>query len=217
MSLVRAVAEKRIGMTPTMARYAFECPLCEACDMCEIIPVPPPHAGPGEVIRFLRHQLVREGMVPKAVTEKYGEDREGRISRLRSEMAEESGIRETDADRVLFVEGTASGAEGGMYAASKHLISKTGRPVGVFEAGRILYDLYDLGLWDELGAVIKERTPETVKTFEEAETDLSIPLLYSAAMDRLRKEYGVELYRDNLPDPSMYDDSDARSIFDQAR
>jgi hypothetical protein len=68
-----------------------------------------------------------------------------------------------------------------------------------------------------LTAVIEENTPETVKTFEEAQTDLSIPLLYAVAMDRLRKEYGVELYKDKLPDPSMYDDGGGQSIFDQAR
>ena len=36
--LVRALAENRIDYTPTMTAFAYQCPLCETCDMCQIIP-----------------------------------------------------------------------------------------------------------------------------------------------------------------------------------
>lgn len=152
--LAHAVAENRVGYTSTLAEFAYECTLCEACDMCEIIPLPPPHVGPVEVIRFLRHQLVREGMIPEPIAEKYGEDRGTRVARFKAGMDAAGWIREADADTVLLVESPARAFEGSSYAAAVRLVSKIGQQVGLLEAGPPIYDLYDLGFWDELEEIM---------------------------------------------------------------
>ena len=54
-----------------------------------------------------------------------------------------------------------------------------------------------------LVAEVIEQTPEREKTFEEARDELATPILYDKMMERLREEWEVEIYRENLPDPAM--------------
>lgn len=58
-----------------------------------------------------------------------------------------------------------------------------------------------------LVAQIVDEVPETQKTLEESKPDLTPLILYAKVMDQLRKEHGVSLFEDKLPDPSMYDTS----------
>lgn len=53
---------------------------------------------------------------------------------------------------------------------------------------------------------ILTHTPEKAKTLEEAHRELLQPLLYAKTLKRLEQEFGVEIYADKLPDPSMYTD-----------
>ncbi len=66
ISFLKTVADNKINYTPAIAQYAYECPTCGVCDMCELVPIPAPHARPTEFIRFLRYNLVKEGLVPSA-------------------------------------------------------------------------------------------------------------------------------------------------------
>jgi hypothetical protein len=62
---------------------------------------------------------------------------------------------------------------------------------------------------------IIEYRPESPKTYEQAKPDLTPPLCYAKVMRQLREAKGVEIYEDKLPDPSLYDEDRAKSIFDQ--
>ncbi len=52
---------------------------------------------------------------------------------------------------------------------------------------------------------VVEEVPETPKTLEESKEDLTPIILFAKVMDQLRKEHGVQIYENNLPDPSMYE------------
>lgn len=52
---------------------------------------------------------------------------------------------------------------------------------------------------------VTNHVPSEQKTLEEAKPDLIQTILYAQMMDLLRKEHGVEIYEDKLPDPSMYE------------
>lgn len=56
-----------------------------------------------------------------------------------------------------------------------------------------------------LVAQIVEEIPETQKTLEESKETLTPLILYAKVMDQLRKEHGVSIFEESLPDPSMYD------------
>lgn len=48
---------------------------------------------------------------------------------------------------------------------------------------------------------VLEHTPERVLTLQEAQPDLMPDLIYAEKLKALRKEYGAEIYEDQLPDP----------------
>jgi heterodisulfide reductase subunit D len=155
--LARALAENRIGFTPTMTEFAYQCPLCEACDMCQIIPVPPPHVGPSEVIRFLRHRLVEEGLIPEKLKNLYRKvQRDGDYLGKRLDPAIPGDVGVEDAETVLFVEGLHSESEQRIYKSAIRLLQKIGKSVAIFDldGGSCGAGLYDLGFWDELKTLV---------------------------------------------------------------
>jgi len=55
---------------------------------------------------------------------------------------------------------------------------------------------------------VVQHTPDRQKSLEEAAEQLAQPILETKMMERLRQEYGVEVYRDKLPDPSFAKEQD---------
>lgn len=49
---------------------------------------------------------------------------------------------------------------------------------------------------------VLEHTPESRKTLEQAKPDLAPAILYRKIVERMRRERGVAIYEDKLPDPS---------------
>jgi len=159
--LVRALAENKIGYTKTMVEFAYQCPLCEACDMCQIIPVPPPHTSPSEVIRFLRHQLVKQGMVPEEIKETYQQAQKMNSDiRTKFDLEVPAKVKDEHANTVLFVEGIHSQCEHKIYQSAIRLLEKMKRPLAIFglDGASCGVELYDLGFWDELGRLLDKRT-----------------------------------------------------------
>ena len=56
---------------------------------------------------------------------------------------------------------------------------------------------------------ITDHVPAVPKTLEEAKPDLVRNILYARMMELLRKQHGVEIYENKLPDPSMYEASES--------
>jgi PPIC-type PPIASE domain len=59
---------------------------------------------------------------------------------------------------------------------------------------------------------IQNEVPARPKTFEEAQQELVIPIVYRRVMDALRKEYGIEIYEDKLYRPEGYGDQYKNAI-----
>lgn len=158
--LVRALAENRIDLTSTMMKFAYQCPLCEACDMCQIIPVPPPHVGPSEIIRFLRQRLVKEGLIPAELKDLHQKvQRDGDYLGKKLDPALPGDTDLESAETVLFVEGLHSESEQGIYKSAIKLLQKMGKSATVFDldGGSCGAELYDLGFWDELKTLVNGR------------------------------------------------------------
>ena len=158
--LVRALVDHNASSTPMMAEFAYQCTLCGACDSCEIIPIAPPHVGPTEIIRFLRHQLVKEGVLTESMNQLHQKIQiDGDDWGKRLELHVPPTVRDDDASSVLFVEGIYSQAEQRMYQSALRLLEKMATPLALFdfEGGRCGAQLYDLGFWDELGSLLEKQ------------------------------------------------------------
>lgn len=161
--LVRAVAEGRIGYTPTMAQFAYECTLCEACDICQIVPVPPPHASPSEVIRFLRHQLVKAGLIPKGLKGFYQKkENQGSDQYDLSHLLISESLQRKQATTVFYVGNFQTDIERAIYQAAIDLLEKIQEPFSLFLTKEKICsaELYDLGFWDELKTLVKKQEKE---------------------------------------------------------
>jgi Fe-S oxidoreductase len=162
--LARALLEKKIDCTSSMAEMAFQCTLCEACDMCQIIPVPKPHVTPSEIIRLLRNQLVKEGVVPDRLERTSKKTVPGSsVTMAGLPKSGTSGTKDVDKGRVLFVEVTRSETVSRIYGSALALLEKIGRPVAPMEARQSGCDLYDMGSWQELNALLQENSDEMKK------------------------------------------------------
>ena len=162
--LLKALLEKRIDYTETISEFAYQCTLCEKCDICEILPIAPPNVTPTDLIRFLRYQLVKRGMIPEELSELYEEIKKD-SDRLRNkgEMSLPQIERDNTIDTVLFVENSDHITAQETYQSAIRLLEKIGEPVALFSGETSLYELYDLGFWDELNVAIKRKEKETGK------------------------------------------------------
>ncbi len=65
-----------------------------------------------------------------------------------------------------------------------------------------------------LVAEVLEITPPSQKTLDEAKEDMSPALYYVKFMKALREEQGVEIYEDNLPEPSLFREQTEDPLFE---
>ncbi len=59
---------------------------------------------------------------------------------------------------------------------------------------------------------IQNEEPAREKTYEEAQQDLVIPIVYRRVMEALREQYGIEIYEDKLYRPEGYGDQYKNAI-----
>lgn len=161
--ILKALVDQRVRYTTTMAEFAYQCTLCGACDVCEVIPIPPPHATVTDLIRFLRHQLVKEGMVPEGIGEVRNKiQKDGDWKGKKVDIKVPESIKNENAETILFVEGIHSKSESGIYQSAINLLEKMATPVTIFshDEGSCGGELYDLGFWDELNKLLKKTVKE---------------------------------------------------------
>lgn len=156
ISFMRALAEGKADYVPTIAELAYECPTCGFCDVCEVMPIQFPHAGPSDFIRFLRHQLVEHGLLPdgemKALYERVKQNGDHPGDRV-----EVPGRQASDV--LLFAECLYEKGEAGSYESALKLLGKMGKSAAVFgHGGSCGHGLYDMGFWDELDTLMTKRS-----------------------------------------------------------
>jgi len=134
--------------------------------MCEIIPLIPPHVSPSDIIRFLRYQVAKQGLIPDGIKEVYQQVKESGDyleKPVSLEIPEE--LRDDHADTVLFVECFHSEGQRKIYESAIRLLEKIGKAVTMFnnDGGSCGASLYDLGFWDELSRLMGKRAEQMKK------------------------------------------------------
>ena len=141
--LILALQDKKLDFGASVAEFAFSCAGCLACDAnCNLIRCYQPYAGITDIIRLLRSEAVRRGLVPAGArkilaqikSREYGLELNGKVAK---------------ANSILFAGPETDGA-------AIKLLEKIGRPSArLAEKGYSLSTLYDLGFWEELGPLVE--------------------------------------------------------------
>lgn len=162
MYLVRALLENKMGYTPDLFNLAFRCINCRACDdICEIVPIPEPHVVPTEIIRLLRYELVKRGLIfNRFIKKKYKEIKgEADFNKKKIEIKIPEGLKNKKSRNILFVEGAIPAGQEQIFRSALEVLQKIGLDVYVLrDHGRSGADLYDLGFIDELRGLLESKS-----------------------------------------------------------
>lgn len=160
--LVRALLEKKTAYTGGLFDAAYGCMNCRACDdICEIIPIPEPHVVPTEIIRLLRHELVKRDLISNRLVRKLYREikREGSSSRRKIEIKIPESMKNKNSRNILFMDGSYPEGQKQIYTSALEVLQKIGLEVYVHqEEGTCGADLYDLGFIDELKVLLKNKS-----------------------------------------------------------
>ena len=157
MALVAAMGENLINMDEKLAGLAYACASCLACDSrCTIIKAHKPQVDMIDMIRLLRYEAVKKGMIPEGYARDiYNKvkDNTGPDGTMAAAVPE--SLVNPAAPKVLYTQAAGSDAEKEVVAAVSSILQKIGEPMGVYEDGGWCGStLYDLGIWDQLPNVI---------------------------------------------------------------
>ena len=162
MYLVRALLEKKTKYTEGLFDAAYGCMNCRACDdICEIIPIPEPHVVPTEIIRLLRHELVKRDMISNGLVRKLYKEikREGSSGKRKIEIKIPESMKNKNSRNILFMDGSYPENQKQIYTSALEVLQKIGLDVFVHrEVGTCCADLYDLGFIDELKILLRKKS-----------------------------------------------------------
>ena len=162
MYLVRALLEQKTKYNPGLFNLAYSCMNCRACDdICEIIPIPEPHIFPTEVIRLLRHELVKRDLISNDLIKKLYREikREGHPGKKKIEIKIPESMKNKNLRNILFIEGSYPEGQKQVYRSALEVLQKIGLEVYVHrEEGTCGANLYDLGFMDELKILLSKKS-----------------------------------------------------------
>jgi Fe-S oxidoreductase len=162
MYLVRALLEKKGEYTEGLFDVAYACLNCRACDdICEIVPIPEPHVVPTEIVRLLRHELVKRDLMSNGLIKKLWREvtREGSSGGRKIEIKIPENMRNKNSRNVLFMDGSSPDGQKQIYTSALEVLQKIGLDVCVHrEEGTCGADLYDLGFMDELKDLLERKS-----------------------------------------------------------
>lgn len=162
MYLVRALLENKMEYTPDLFNPAYGCINCRACDgICEIVPIPEPHVVPTEIIRLLRHELVKRGLISNGLIKKLYKEikRERDFSKKKIEIKIPESMKNKNSSNILFIEGSYPEGQKQIYSSALEVLQKIGLDVYVHRDEESCgADLYDLGFMDELKILLEKKS-----------------------------------------------------------
>ena len=162
MYLVRALLEKKGEYTRGLFDVAYACMNCRACDdICEIVPIPEPHVVPTEVVRLLRHELVKRDLISNSLIKKLRKEaaREGTSDRRKIDIRIPESMKNKHARSILFIDGSYPDGQIQIYTSALEVLQKIGLDVYVHrEEGSCGADLYDLGFMDEMNLLLGRKS-----------------------------------------------------------
>ena len=129
MYLVRALLEQKTKYNPGLFNLAYSCMNCRACDdICEIIPIPEPHIFPTEVIRLLRHELVKRDLISNDLIKKLYREikREGHPGKKKIEIKIPESMKNKNLRNILFIEGSYPEGQKQVYRSALEVLQKIG-------------------------------------------------------------------------------------------
>jgi len=195
MSIVTALAEKLLDFDQKIADLAYTCSGCLACDSrCTIIRAHAPQVDILDMIRLLRYEAVKKGLIPEGIAKKIYDDikKTGDIGH-KSSLQLPQEIKSNKADTVIFTECAHTRAEKDISAATASVLTKIGSHVTMFaEKGCCGSTLYDYGFWDQLEPLVKANW-EKMKVFKDKKFVFTNPHC---------QEFIVKRYPENLSDYS---------------
>jgi Fe-S oxidoreductase len=158
--VARALLDGKLSYDdPAVAEIAYTCTACGACDKnCYVLGCNRIDVRPSDVVRLLRSELVRKGMVKNPeiygvlarVVNGSGYLDEGPDIKL------PAGLEDEQSNTVLFAECLHTASQKQQYQAAFSLLNKMGETVSAFsEKGCCGSSLYDLGLMDRLTSLVK--------------------------------------------------------------
>jgi len=189
MSIVTGLAEDRMPLDQRVADLAYTCSGCLACDSrCSIIKAHPPQADMMDMIRLLRYEAVRKGMMPATVKRPV---RAPESTVDSPHDVERYGAYAHPEDMAIFVEYGINQSGSAAQDALFSLLGKMKRSVSLFrEEKSCASSLYDYGQWDDLIPVMKTNW-EKMKRLEGKEVIFTNPHC---------EEFLSKRYEENLDD-----------------
>jgi heterodisulfide reductase subunit D len=152
----------------------FSCTGCGACnDTCYAVPYPEPHAGPWDITRTLRRELIEKDIVPKgpmeAMAKAVKKDGDLLDKGQSASLKIPEKVKSNAADTVLFAECFHSPAQASIYESAGRLLEKMGKQVSVFSDGGCCgSSLYDFGFWKELQKLVEAKWGKMAKSKDKA-------------------------------------------------
>jgi heterodisulfide reductase subunit D len=156
MYLAKGLIENRLAFDSTVCDFLYSCPGCLACDdICEVIPCFEPHTHNFDIIRLMRHEAVKRGLVSnqkiRGILKQNQDYEETALSNEDNPLSLPEKIYEKDSKQVLFVEWGLLKSDKNMYQSVLRIFQKMGKTISVIsDRGVNFPELYDLGFWKEI-------------------------------------------------------------------
>jgi heterodisulfide reductase subunit D len=156
MSIVAALPTNLLPYDERTADLAFTCAGCLGCDSrCSIIKAHPPQVDMMDMIRALRFEAIKKGLVPKSILKQIEGVAKGNGD-PETKLNLPKGVENDKADTVIFAECAHTASEKDISAALARVLGKIGAPVAAFaQTDCCGSTLYDYGLWNELAPVME--------------------------------------------------------------
>jgi Fe-S oxidoreductase len=161
--LAKAVLRGQYEYSQALADLAFTCTACGACDSkCVIVRSINPDMALSDILRLLRYELVKRGLVPEGPIKTIYEDVKkngdllgnGQAGKLRVPAE----IEDDKADTVFVADCLHSESHVGAYETALALLRKMKKAVALYsDPGCCGSTLYDFGFWDQLPQLVGKK------------------------------------------------------------
>ena len=156
MYIAKSLIDKQLNFDSKVSDLLYTCSGCLACDdICEIIPNSEPYVRPFDIIRLMRYEAVKRGLVSdgrmRDIQEQIQKYEEIISSKKENTLGIPKKIYNNNADKILFVEWSFLTSQQKIYHSVLRVLEKIGEPIaGISDGGLNLPDLYDLGYWEQM-------------------------------------------------------------------
>jgi len=163
LNLAKAILKEQLDYSQSLGQLAFTCAACGACDgKCVIVRCINPDMALSDIIRLIRYELVKRGLIPEGAIKNMYEQ----VKRTGDLMAAGRGgtatiedkAQSSKADTLLVAECVHSDSAITSVNAAMKLLERMKKPVALFsDPGCCGSTLYDFGFWDELPALVQKK------------------------------------------------------------